>query len=188
MATTSSLMTTEELLALPEDGIYREIINGELREYPMTARGGPHCLVSNNIVCLLGAWRQHQARPRGRVYVGDARVRIRRDPDVFVGADIVYLTPEHVARTPWDATFIEGPPALVIEVSSPHDTAEGIAEKVRLYLAAGVPFIWEVNPFYQSVLVHRPEALPQIFSGPEELSAEPYLPGLRIITADIFAD
>lgn len=188
MATTSSLMTTEELLALPEDGIYRELINGELREYPMTARGGPHCLVTHNLDYLLGSWRRRQPRPCGRVYAGDARVRIRRDPDVFVGADLLYLTPEQVARTPWNATFIDEPPVLVIEITSPHDTAEGIAEKVRSYLEAGVPFIWEVNPFYQSVLVHQPEALPQIFSGPEELAAEPYLPGLRIITAEIFAD
>jgi hypothetical protein len=35
MATTSSLMTAEELLALPDDGIDRELIRGELREYPM---------------------------------------------------------------------------------------------------------------------------------------------------------
>ncbi len=42
MATTSSLMTAEELLALPDDGIDRELIRGELREYPMTTRGVPH--------------------------------------------------------------------------------------------------------------------------------------------------
>ena len=38
MATTSSLMTAEELLALPDDGIDRELIRGELRENPMTTR------------------------------------------------------------------------------------------------------------------------------------------------------
>ena len=38
MATVSSLMTTEELLALPDDGIDRWLIAGELRERPMTLK------------------------------------------------------------------------------------------------------------------------------------------------------
>lgn len=188
MATISSLMTTEELLALPDDGIYRELINGELREYPMTARGGPHCLATGNLSYLLGMWRQSQPPPRGRVYVGDARVRIRRDPEVFVGIDLLYLTPEQSARTPRDAAFIDEPPVLVIEIISPNDTAEAIAEKVRAYIAGGVPHVWEVNPFYESVLVHHPGAPPLLFAGTQELTAEPHLPGLRIIAAEVFAD
>ena len=52
MATTSFLMTTEELLALPDDGVTRELIRGELREYPMTTRGFPHCLALANLTAL----------------------------------------------------------------------------------------------------------------------------------------
>lgn len=188
MAVASSVMTTEELLALPDDGMYRELINGELREYPMTARGGPHCLITTNITYLLESWRQAQPRPRGRLYVGGERIRLRRDPDSFVGADIAYLASEQAARTPWSAKFIDEPPALVIEISSPRDTAEMIAEKVRAYLACGVPYVWEVNAFYQSVQVHQPNSPQQVFSGTQELTAEPHLPGLRIITSEIFAD
>ncbi len=32
------LMTTEQFLALPEDGVDRELIEGQLREKPMTVR------------------------------------------------------------------------------------------------------------------------------------------------------
>jgi hypothetical protein len=42
MATASSLMTTEELLAIPEDGTDRWLIAGELRERPMTRRNRFH--------------------------------------------------------------------------------------------------------------------------------------------------
>jgi hypothetical protein len=38
----SSIMTTEEMLALPEAGIDRELIRGELRERPMTKRNRWH--------------------------------------------------------------------------------------------------------------------------------------------------
>ncbi len=44
MSTTVSKrpMTTEELLALPEDGLDRELIRGQLREKPMTRRNRWH--------------------------------------------------------------------------------------------------------------------------------------------------
>ena len=71
MATATRLMTTEELLALPDDGVYRELINGELREYPMTARGEPHCLVTHNLDYLLGLWR-HQQQSRNAEPAMDA--------------------------------------------------------------------------------------------------------------------
>jgi hypothetical protein len=51
-----------------------------------------------------------------------------------------------------------------------------------------VPVVWEANPFYESVLVHRSDAPRQVFSGSQELSAEPHLPGLRIITEEVFED
>ena len=66
MATTSSLMTAEELLALPDDGIDRELIRGELREYPMTTRSTPHCLAMTNLAMLLGVWLERQPEPRGK--------------------------------------------------------------------------------------------------------------------------
>ena len=52
MATASTLMTTEELLALPDDGVERWLIRGELREKhpppegpPMTVRNRFHSRV-----------------------------------------------------------------------------------------------------------------------------------------------
>ena len=39
MSVASPLMTVEEFLALPDDGVDRVLIRGELRERPMTTRG-----------------------------------------------------------------------------------------------------------------------------------------------------
>lgn len=188
MAVGTRVMTTEELLALPDDGIDRELIRGELRESPMTTRSGLHCIAMANLTHLLLKWVGQQARPRGRVYTGDARVRVRRNPDTFVGSDLVYLSPAQAAASPPGAPFIDGPPALVIEIHSPYDTAEGIAEKVREYLAAGVPLVWEVNPFFRTVTIHRPDAHPEMVNANQELTAEPHLPGFRAPVADVFAD
>jgi Uma2 family endonuclease len=181
-------MTAEELLALPDDGIDRELIDGELREYPVTTRGPAHCLAMSNLAHLLGVWWRQQARPRGWLLAGKVGVRIRRNPDTFVGIDLAYISADLAARTAKDATFIDGLPVLAIEVLSPSDTVDGVAEKVHAYLHAGVPLVWEVSPFYEAVTVHRPGMPPELFNITQDLTAEPHLPGFRAPVAEVFAD
>lgn len=182
-------LTTEELLAMPDDkGVVRDLIRGELREYPMTLHGGPHCITLTNLAKFLGVWCADQPKPRGRVYSGDARLRIQRNPDTFLGADIAYLNAEQAARNPPTARFIDGPPVLAVEISSPSDTAEDIADKVREYLDAGVALVWEVNPFFRTVTVHRPDAPPELFNDAQELTAGHHLPGFRVPVAKLFED
>jgi Uma2 family endonuclease len=180
-------MTTEELLALPDDGIYRELIRGELREYPMTTRGTPHCLAMTNLSYLFADWLRKQPKPRGLVYTGEARVRIRRNPDTFVGIDLVDISADLAARTPHGARFVDGIPVLVVEILSPSDRHEEVAEKVREYLDVGVPLVWVVDPEFGTILVHRPGAEPELFNKRQEITAEPHLPGFRVPVVDVFA-
>lgn len=186
MATISSLMTVEELLALPDDGVERELIRGELRESSMTTRSKRHALAMSNLAYVLVTWLRQQATPRGTLFTGDARVLIRRNPDTFVGADLAYISAEMAEQTAEAVTFIDVIPVLVVEIVSPSDTAESIAEKVREYLEAGVALVWEVNPFYETVLVHRPDARPELFNTLQELKAEPHLPGFQTRVSEIF--
>jgi Uma2 family endonuclease len=188
MSVSSQVMTTEELLAMPDDGIVRDLIRGELRESPMTTRSGPHCIAMANLAVLLGNWHRAQPRPRGRLYVSDARARLRRNPDTFIGADIAYINAEQAARNSPKARFIDEPPLLAVEIASPSDTAEDMAEKVQQYLDAGVALVWEVNPFFRTVTVHRPDARPALFNDAQVLTAEPHLPGFQAAVADVFED
>jgi Uma2 family endonuclease len=180
-------MTAEELLALPDDGIDRELIRGELREHPISTRSAPHCRATANLNGLIWSWWRTQPEPRGELYTGDIRIRLQRDPDTFVGIDLAYISAELASRTPEDALFIDGIPVLAIEIFSPSDTVAEIAEKTESYLEAGVPLVWEVNPFSKTVAVYRPGQPPELFNVTHELTAEPHLPGLRIPVAEIFA-
>jgi Uma2 family endonuclease len=187
MATTTSLMTTEELLALPDDGVYRELIRGELREYPMTTRGYSHSLAMVNLSHLLRSWLERQPRPRGVVIGGEARIRIRRNPDTFVGIDLAYISPDLTSRTPRGARFVDGPPVLAVEILSPSDTQQDILEKVGDYLDAGVALVWVVEPIYGTITVYRVGAKPKLFNEDQEITAEHHLPGFRAPVAEVFA-
>ena len=99
MATASSLMTTEELLAIPEDGTDRWLIAGELRERPMTKRNRFHSRTMARVTRFLDSWLDDQPEPRGQVLVGEAGVILGHDPDTTVGIDVTYISAEVMAET-----------------------------------------------------------------------------------------
>jgi Uma2 family endonuclease len=193
MATVTTPMTTAELLAMPDDGVERWLIRGELREkraepgeLPMTIRNRFHSQILAQVIYVLKRWLAQQSKPRGVVLGGEAGVRLRQDAETTVGVDVAYVTAEHMARQTDETTLIDGPPVLAIEILSPSDTQESIDEKMDTYLGAAVPLVWVIDPHDQTVTVYRPGAAPELFNIRQEVSAEPHLPGFRVPVAELF--
>ena len=136
---TPTKMTTAELLAMPDDGMERWLIDGELREKPMTVRNRFHSRLTIRIGKLLDNWFDAQPKPRGEVLGGEAGVRLSKDPDSTVGIDVMYIDAETVARQTDDTTLVAGVPVLAVEILSPSDTNEEIDEKMDKYRSVGVP-------------------------------------------------
>jgi len=180
------LMTTEEMLALPDNGMERWLIRGQLREKPRTVRNRWHSETLIRIGYLLEKWLEDPPGPRGKVLGGEAGCRLRRHPDVTVGIDVVYISAELAAHQPKDTSLIDGVPTLAVEILSPNDRVEEIAEKVDEYLRAGVALVWVVDPHFCTVDVYRPDAAPVRFNVEQELTAEPHLPGFRVPVAHVF--
>src|SRR5215203_5961824 len=86
--------TTADLLALPDDGVERWLIDGRIVEVGMTIRNKYHTRIQSRISYLVEAWLDTRPEPRGSVHAGEAGVRLRRDPELTVGIDLVYLAPE----------------------------------------------------------------------------------------------
>jgi Uma2 family endonuclease len=186
MATVANAMTTEELLALPEDGMERWLLAGELKERPMTKRNRFHCKAMACITTELEIWRRQQPEPRGDVLTGDLGVRLRRDPDTTFGVDVAYISADVLARQTEDSTIIDGVPLLAVEILSPNDVLEDVDDKIDAYLAAGVPLVWVVSPRRRTVTVHAPGDEPVLLDVRQELSAEPHLPGFRVPVRRLF--
>lgn len=191
VATTIPLMTYEEFMALPDDGLDRELIRGVVKvrggTTEMTRRSRKHCRTSSKVTAALEVWLATQPQPHGEVLVGEAAFRLSDESDSGVGIDVAYVDSDLIADTDEDAFEIVGPPTLAVEVLSAFDRHRDIVEKIEVYLEAGVPVVWVIDPDLKVVHVHRPNEEPISFNIRQELTAEPDLPGFRIAVADLFA-
>ena len=185
MATASAPMTTEDLLAIPEDGTDRWLIAGKLRERPRTVRNRFHSSVMARVGKFLDSWLDEQPQPKGQV-LADAGVILGHDPDTTVSIDVTYINAEVMLRQTEDSTLIDGVPTLVVEILSPGDTIGDVNEKIKAYLAARVSIIWIIDPYRRTVTVYQPDSEPKLFTIRDELSAEPHLPGFRVPVAQLF--
>jgi Uma2 family endonuclease len=182
-------MTVEEFLALPDDGVERWLIRGELREKrdtDMTRRNKPHSITEARIALRLGAWLANQPEPRGEVACGEAGFVLRRTPTtISAGVDVAVITAAQADQVA-DTTRIEGPPILIAEVLSPHDTQEEVSDRVTEYLDCGVPLVWVVGTLSRTVTVHRPGVAPVALDARGTLTGDPELPGFSCRVADLF--
>jgi Uma2 family endonuclease len=182
-------MTVEEFLALPDDGVERWLIRGELRENresDVNRRNPDHSGTMFYVAGLLGAWLRTQAKPRGKAYAGDVSFKLRRDSATLVGIDVAYISAELRAKTPKGRKVVEGVPILAVEILSPSDVHADWTEKVQEYLDVGVALVWVIDPDFETVAVYRPDAEPVSFNKQQELTGDPHLPGLRIRVAELF--
>ena len=103
-----------------------------------------------------------------------------------VAPDVAFIRRERLpAEIDWD-DYVPVPPDLAVEVLSPSNTRKQVAEKVELYLAAGVPLVWVFRPRTRGVTVHRPGLPPLDLGIADELDGEDVLPGFRLKIADVY--
>ncbi len=186
MSTTSARMTTEELLALPEDGVERELIHGELRERAMTRRNRRHAATEAKISQLLSNWSDSKSENNYGVLSGEAGVILSHDPDTTVGIDVAVFSLDVLENQPSESSMVDGVPVLAVEILSPSDQQETIHEKVVEYLRAGVSLIWEIDPEFKTVRVHRPGMEPTMVNQTQPLTGEDVLPGFEVSVAELF--
>lgn len=173
------LLTYEDFLTFPDDGVRREIVKGEVLVTP-----APNVRHQTLVLRLASALHDHvSARGGGRAFVSPLDVRLSEhdivDPDViFVAEDRLSIIKEK---------FMLGSPSLLIEVVS--DPRTDRVRKRDLYARSGVLEYWIADPDADRVEVHRLEGdhygKPEILE-PGEILETSLLPGLRMNLASLF--
>lgn len=182
--TIKTLLTAEDLLALPDDGHSYELVDGELVEVSLP--GGEHNSVMGNI--YYGLRNYAQPRGLGRVLSGDTGIILRRAPDTVRGPDVCFISRERLPAGPLTAGYLDVVPDLVVEVVSPGDRAGKVDEKVQAWLRAGARLVWAVYPRTRSVVVHRGPHSSERYTDKDTIDAAPVLPDFRIQVAEFFAE
>ena len=186
-ATAKKRMTEAEFLAIPDDGVRRWLIDGELWEFGMTVRNQDHSRVLLRLGQLLGMWLDTQPSPRGELFGGEAGFRLPLAEQDVVGIDVAYVDATLAGQRSDETTLVDGAPVLAAEVLSPSDTIENIRHRIRLLLRAGVKVVWIVDPEEETVRVRRKGVPSQTLNTTQELTAEPELPGFRVPVASLFS-
>lgn len=185
-ATAPKLMTVDEFLALPDDGVERWLIRGQLWEEEMTKRNRFHSRALIRIGYLLEAWSEGQPEPRGEVVGGEAGFILRRNPDSTVGIDLAYVSPQTRSVQTDQTTLYDGPPVLAGEILSPTNTHKEVSAKIKEYLACGVAVVWVIDTDFRTVTVYRPAVEPVLFNRTQVLTGDPELPGFSCPVAEFF--
>lgn len=180
MTTGKKLITAEELLALPNDGMRHELVRGELIEMPPA--GDDHGFVGDELTWQMGTFIRQNRLGRGRL----AETGFLINPDTVLAPDYAYISYERMSIRPRNRGYAEVIPDLVVEVFSPNDRQAQMDHKIQLWLEAGVRLVLAVYPNAQEVYAHHEDGTVRRFGNNDTLTCEPVLPGFACPVADIF--
>jgi Uma2 family endonuclease len=181
-ATSTALMTAEELLQLP-DGDYRaELINGELITMPLP--GLPHGRIAARLSARLTQFvLDHDL---GEVFITDSGFQLTWNPDTVVGPDITFISKERLDRAGDVTGYWQGPPDLAVEVYSPGYRPGKVSKRISRFFNFGTKQVWIVDPKHSTVTVYRSPSDTTTFSGSDYLEAQDLFPGFRLSLNRIF--
>ena len=178
-----TLLTADDLLLMPDDGRFYELLDGKLVE--MTPPGGMHGKVSAGIpYALLSHVRAHEL---GEVLSNDPGVILHRQPDRVRAPDVCFIARDRLPPGGLPDGYLELVPDLVVEVISPGDRAAEVQAKIEHCLNAGARLVWAVYPHTRSVVTYQSLAAVPVYSAGEILTGEPVLPGFACPVASLFA-
>jgi Uma2 family endonuclease len=174
-------ITAEEFAALPRDGLRTELVRGELVSMPPAFTD--HGEAAMRLSIILGQFTL--GHDLGEVY-GRTGFLIARNPDTIRAPDLAFiqkarLTPD--ASGPHWGTIL---PDLVAEVASTYDRAAEIADKVQMWLDAGVRLVWVVYPSSREIVVHHTGQPAETLGDQAMLSGDDVVPGFAASVARIF--
>jgi Uma2 family endonuclease len=181
MNRTTSKLSLQEFLSLPESNQRYELVEGQLK--PKMSPKYKHSTLQLRLLIALNQWCDQQQH--GRVRPEWGVVLQRRGVDWVPVPDLTYVSSERLPQEWEEDEPCPVAPELVIEIISPGQTFGSMTEKATDYLLAGVNQVWVVDTLAQSVTVFECDRLPQTIWSDGSISSS-LLPGLELSVSSLF--
>jgi Uma2 family endonuclease len=174
-------VTLAEVYAMPDDGMRRELIDGEL--YVSARPALRHQVVMARLITGLTLYCEEFGGVTVTEPNNDYAGRHHIEPD------IVLVRSDNADRL--TRLGVDGPPDLIVEISSPSTRGHDLVRKRGFYEREGVPEYWFVDLDDDEVVVLRLQGehygLPIVARAGDRL-ASPLLPGLELDVERLLRD
>jgi Uma2 family endonuclease len=173
-------VTADQLLAMPEDGLRRELVRGTVRA--VSPAGFEHGSAVQRLSALVGAYvLQHDL---GEALGAETGFLLSEHPDTVLAPDFAFVRRGRVPSTRVRGWF-RGAPDLAVEVVSPGDSSVAVFAKAHQWLTHGATLVWIVDPDRRTVTAVR-GANVRVLVADDALEATDLLPGFRCAVAALF--
>jgi len=178
--------TYSDLVALPDDQLRHELIDGE--HFVSPSPGTPHQLILWRLTAILAPYLR--ANPTGAALTGPFDVKL--SPWTVLVPDLVYFTAARFAQVV-NEKHATAAPDLVVEILSPGTRRRDLGRKREVYDREGVREYWIVDPDACSITALRrpgPDAgladVRALTLEADDILESPLFPGLQIPLRDVF--
>lgn len=174
------LITAEEFANLVEDGVRMDLVRGVVRLRPL--KDGDSGALAADIGILLGSAVLEQRL--GKLYAATG-FHVAGDPDTVLGPDVAFIAASRVpvrGKPGWVRVI----PDLVAEVVSSGDRPQEAAEKIQMWLDAGVRMVLALYPPRRVVEVYRPGEPVRVLRDDDTLEGGDVVPGFALAVSELF--
>jgi Uma2 family endonuclease len=154
MSTTTRL-SFEEFLRLPDDDNSYELNEGELLVTPSPTPF--HSVVRIRLTLAIKSF--VKSHDLGLVL---DETDFRLAPNTVRRPDVAFLSRQMLKGFDFDRSPIEGAPTLAIEIISPSNSAQDMLLKVHQYIDAGCQAVWVFYPLLSLVAVHNATGMHEV--------------------------
>jgi Uma2 family endonuclease len=172
-----TLLTFEQFEQLHDDGLKHELLQGEHIVLPPPKFD--HNSLQHRLLFLLHPYVEKRRLGEVRVEAG-----FRLSADTWLQPDVSFIRAAQI-REPRPRGYLEGSPAVAIEIASESNTAAQLDRKMEQYFAHGSEEVWIIYPETRKIRIHFPDGSSRTAAG--ELTSTVF-PGWSAPLAAIFAD
>jgi Uma2 family endonuclease len=176
---TQQKMTLEEFLRLPEFDESFELVDGDV-----VLKMSPKFFHSR-LTSVFWTELSSLSSGIGKVTIEWSVVLKRRDRDWVPVPDLLYVSYDRLAADWREDAPCPALPELAIEIVSPEQKFNQIAQKATDYLSAGLDRVWVVYPPMRSITVFYADRPPETYQGDRVLTDEIF-PNLAVTAEQFF--